>query len=257
MFVRAGELIVHVQEDGPEGAPPLLMLHSLGTSLHVWDRPAAMLVRRRRLIRPDLRGHGLTSVPPGPYTIDGLAHDALALLDERGIDRVAVCGLSIGGTIAQALTALAPARVSALILCDTAMHFPPPALWHERARIARTQGMEPLVAPVLARWVTPAFLDDPEAEGLRAMLRRTAPEGYAAAAEALATADLRASTARLRLPTLVLVGEQDEATPPSAASAIAAAIPGARLVTIPRAAHLPTVERPAEVADAISAFLES
>jgi 3-oxoadipate enol-lactonase len=257
MFVRAGELVVHVQQDGPEGAPPLLMLHSLGTSLHVWDRPATLLARGRRLIRPDLRGHGLTSVPTGPYTIEAMAHDALALLDARGIERIAVCGLSIGGAIAQALAALAPARVSALILCDTAMHFPPPALWHERARIARTHGMEPLVAPVLARWVTPAFQDDPEAEGLRAMLRRTAPEGYAAAAEALAHADLRASTAQLRLPTLVLVGEHDAATPPSAAAAIAAAIPGARMAALAGAAHLPTVERPADVADAISAFLES
>ena len=257
MFVRAGGLVVHVQEDGPEGAPPLLMLHSLGTNLHVWDGPAAVLARRWRVIRPDLRGHGLTGVPPGPYTLEMLARDALAVLDARGIGPATVCGLSIGGAIAQALAALAPERVAALVLCDTAMQCLPPDAWHERARIVRSQGMEPLVAPVLARWVTAAFQDDPAAEGLRAMLRRTAPEGYAGAAEALAGGDLRASTAALRVPALVLVGAQDEATTPAAAAALAAAIPGARLVTIDRAAHLPTVERPAEVAAASMEFLES
>lgn len=255
MFVRTGELVVHAQVAGPADAPALMLLHSLGTSLHVWDAQADALAGRFRVIRPDLRGHGLTGVPAGPYEIAAMAADMLALLDALGVAAAHVAGLSIGGAVAQSLAARASGRVLSLVLCDTAMVFPPPTLWRERAAVARTQGMEPLVGPVLSRWVTPDFLATPQAEGLRAMLRRTAPEGYAGAAEALAAADLTASTATLRVPTLVLVGEHDQATPPAAARAIQAAIPGAELAELPGVAHIPTVQRPADVTDVIAAFL--
>jgi len=124
-----------------------------------------------------------------------------------------------------------------------------------RAAAARAHGMEPLVEPVLARWVTADFQGAPEAEGLRAMLRRTAPEGYAGAAEALAVADLTEATSRLRLPALVLVGEHDAATPLSSAQALQAAIPGAALAVLPGVAHIPTVQRPDDVTAAIAGFL--
>jgi 3-oxoadipate enol-lactonase len=244
-----------VQVAGPAGAPALLMLHSLGTSLHVWDAQADALAARYRVIRPDLRGHGLTGVPPGPYTLDMLAADVLAVLDTLGVAAAHVAGLSIGGAVAQSLATLAPARVRSLVLCDTALAFPPPALWRERAALARAQGMEPLVQPVLARWVTADFQDAPEAEGLRTMLRRTAPEGYAGAAEALAAADLTAATSRLRLPALVLVGAHDAATPMASAQALQAAIPGAQLVVLPGVAHIPTVQRPDDVTAAMAGFL--
>jgi 3-oxoadipate enol-lactonase len=255
MFVRAGDLVVHVRVSGPASAPPLLLLHSLGTSLHVWDAQADALSEAFRVIRPDMRGHGLTGVTPGPYRLHGLAGDALGLLDALGIGSAHVAGLSIGGAVAQALAARAPARVRSLILCDTAMAFPPASIWRERAALVRAQGMAPIVAPVLARWVTEGFLDDPAAEGLRAMLRRTDPEGYAGAAEALAVGDLTESTSALRLPALVLVGEHDVATPPAAAEALAAAIPGAALTVLPGAAHIPTVQVPDAVTAAMRAFL--
>jgi 3-oxoadipate enol-lactonase len=255
MFVNAGGLTVHVQIDGAPDAPPLVLLHSLGTSLHVWDAPARALAGTYRVIRPDLRGHGLTGVPDGPYSIPQMAADVLAVLDALGVGSVLLAGLSIGGVIAQQLAAMAPDRVQAVVLVDTAMVLPPAALWRERAALARAQGMEPLVAPVLARWVTQDFLATPEAEGLRAMLRRTAPEGYAGAAEALAEVDLTQSTATLRLPALVLVGEHDVATSPEAARALQAAIPGAELVILPGAAHIPTVQTPGAVVAAMAGFI--
>jgi 3-oxoadipate enol-lactonase len=255
MFVRAGELVIHVQVSGPADAPPLLMVHSLGTSLHVWDPQAAALAATHRVIRADLRGHGLTGVPAGPYGIPTMAADMLAVLDALGVATAHVAGLSIGGAIAQSLAAQAPMRVRSLVLCDTAMSFQPADLWRQRAAAARAHGMEPLVAPVLGRWVTPDFLDSPEAEGLRAMLRRTAPEGYAGAAEALSVADLADSTSALRVPALVLVGDQDVATPLATARTLQAAIPGAELVVLPGAAHIPTMQCPAEVSQAIAAFL--
>ena len=257
MFVQANGIPFHVQVAGPEQAPVLLLLHSLGTSLHVWDDQAAALAGTFRVVRPDLRGHGLTAVPPGPYTIDAMARDVLAIMDALGIAVAHVGGLSIGGMVAQSLAAQAPERVGSLILCDTAMAIPPAEMWRERAAIARGKGLEALADAVMARWVTPGFLDRPQAAGLRAMLLRTAPEGYAGAAEAIAAADLSGITKRLRVPTLVLVGERDEATPLASAEALRAAIGRARLEILPGAAHIPTVETPDAVSSAMARFLSS
>ena len=254
MFVHAGDLNVHVQVQGPAGAPALLLLHSLGTSLDVWDAQAAGLGNAFRVIRPDLRGHGLTETTAGPYSIEGMARDALAVVDALGVARAHVAGLSIGGLIAQSMAHQAPGRVAGLILCDTAMAIPPAETWHQRAATVRGQGMQAVVDAVLARWVTPGFRDQPPAKGLRAMLLRTDPEGYAGAAEAIAAADLTAATRALKVRALVLVGQHDEATPLAAAKALEAAL-SAALIVVPDAAHIPTVEQPGAVTDAIRRFL--
>jgi 3-oxoadipate enol-lactonase/4-carboxymuconolactone decarboxylase len=255
MFLRAGDVTVHAQVDGPPGATPLLLLHSIGTTLHVWDGQIPLLARSFRVIRMDLRGHGLTGVTPGPYTIDGMARDALALLDALGVGQAHVAGLSLGGIIAQSVASQAPDRVLSLVLCDTAMVIPPRTLWDERAATVRARGMEAIADGVLQRWVTPGFMASPEAAGLRAMLLRTSPEGYAASAEAIAEADLTASTGALRMPALILVGDQDAATPLESARAMQAAIAGSRLEVLADASHIPTVERPDAVADAMLRFL--
>jgi 3-oxoadipate enol-lactonase/4-carboxymuconolactone decarboxylase len=255
MFIGADDLVIHVQHSGPPGAPVLFLIHSLGTSLHVWDAQAEALQRSFRVVRADLRGHGLTTVTPGPYSIAQLARDMIAVLDAIGAATAHVAGLSIGGLVAQSIAHQAPERVTSLILCDTAMVIPPPEGWHTRAAKVRATGMAALAEPVMARWVTPGFINTPAAQGLLAMLLRTDPEGYAGAAEALAAADLTADTQTLRLPALVIVGDQDLATPVASAEALVAAIPGARLVVIPGAAHIPTVEFPDAITEAIGAFL--
>ncbi len=255
MFIRANDLDIHVQISGPAGAPALLLLHSLGTSLHVWNDQAEALSASFRVIRPDLRGHGLTTVTQGPGTIAQLAQDALAVLDALDIQHAHVAGLSIGGLVAQSLAALAPDRVTSLILCDTAMVIPPPEGWHTRAALVREKGMQAVADPVMARWVTPGFMATPQAAGLRAMLLRTDPEGYAAAAEAIAAEDLTASSSALNVPTLILVGDQDLATPLASAEAMHTAIAGSTLVILKNAAHIPTIEVPHAVTQAISTFL--
>jgi 3-oxoadipate enol-lactonase/4-carboxymuconolactone decarboxylase len=254
MFVNANGLIMHVQVDGPDAAPVLVLIHSLGTSGHVWDAQARALAGPFRVVRPDLRGHGLTGVTPGPYSIAGMAADVIAVLDALGVGQAHIGGLSIGGLVAQSLAHQAPGRVASLILCDTALAIPPAQGWHDRAALVRSGGMEALVEPVMARWVTLGFMGEPAAVGLRAMLLRTAPEGYAGAAEAIAAADLSADTASLRVPALVLVGDRDEATPPGLAEALRAALNGS-LVVLPGAAHIPTVEVPGLVTEAIRTFL--
>ena len=254
MFVRAGNLNVHVQVDGPRTGPALLLLHSLGTALEVWDAQADVLAATTFVIRPDLRGHGLTEVTPGPYTIGGMAQDTLALVDALGIDAAHVAGLSIGGMIAQAMAAVAPQRVKSLILCDTAMAIPPAQMWRERVATVRSQGVAAIADAVMARWVTQAFRDAPAAHGLRAMLLRTDREGYAGAAEGIAAADLAEGTPTLRVPALVVVGERDESTPLASAEALRDALNGT-LEVVPDAAHITTVEQPEAVTDAIRRFL--
>ena len=254
MFVRANGIAMHVQVDGPAAAPVLVLLHSLGTSGHVWDAQARALAGPFRVVRPDLRGHGLTEVTAGPYGIAGLAADVLAVLDALGIGQAHVGGLSIGGLVAQGVAHQAPGRVASLILCSTALALPPAQGWRDRAALVRAGGIAAVGDAVMARWVTPGFMGDAAAVGLRQMLLRTAPDGYAGAAEAIAGADLSADTAGLRLPALVLVGDRDEATPPASARALCDAL-GGSLVVLPGAAHIPTVEAADGVTAAIRGFL--
>ena len=258
-FVEIRGLATHIAIEGPPGAPAILLMHSLGSNLHVWDAQAAVLARGLRVVRFDMRGHGLTEVGAGPFTIDDLAADALAVLDACGIAAAHVGGVSIGGMIAQAVAARAPGRVSSLILCDTALAIPPPEMWRTRAATVRAEGVAAIADATLARWVTPSYLASPGGRGLRQLLLRTPAEGYAAAAEALATADLSQTTARtaaqLRGPTLVLVGELDPSTPVASSEALRDAIPGAQLVVVPGALHVPMVDHPDAVTAAITEFL--
>ena len=259
MFLQAAGITHHVRVDGPPSAPPLLMRHSLGTAGAVGDEQAAALAGPFRVIRPDFRGHGLTALTPGPYTVEDLAADALAVLDALGVERAHVAGISLGGLVAQSLAARlaaqAPERVASLMLCDTALSIPPPVTWYEGAARVRAHGMEAVVDAVVARWVTEGFRDQPGAGGLRTMLLRTPAEGYAACCEAIAGADLTESTHRLRVPALVLVGDQDPSTPPDAARALHEAITGSSLIVLPDAAHIPTVEQPRAVTEALREFL--
>ncbi len=255
MIVNTNGLDVHVQIEGPPGAAPVLLLHSLGTTHHVWDAQAEVLARSFRVIRPNMRGHGLSEVATGPYTIQQLAADALGVLSALGIESAHVGGISIGGMIAQAMAHAAPGRVRSLMLVDTAMAIPPAENWLQRAALVRTEGVAVLADAVMARWVTPGFANDPASRFLRMQLLRTPVEGYAGAAEAIAAADLSAETARISMPTLVLVGDQDAATPLPNAEALAGAIAGATLTVITGGAHLPTVEQPEQVSAAMLSFL--
>jgi 3-oxoadipate enol-lactonase/4-carboxymuconolactone decarboxylase len=258
MFVELNDgLAVHVQTEGPAeggpGAEPVLMLHSLGTDLHVWDPQAAAVARTRRVIRHDLRGHGLTDVPPGPYAMERLARDALAVLDALSVRRAHVCGVSIGGRIAMAMAALEPDRVSSLVLCDTALEFPPPETWQQRMDAVARGGMAAVVDAVMERWVLDRSL--PSSKALRRMLLRTDPAGYAGCAAALRDTRAAEVAGRIACPATVVVGDKDVATPPSAAEAVRSAIPGSEMVTVPDAAHIPNFEREAAVTRAVTEHL--
>jgi 3-oxoadipate enol-lactonase len=255
-FALIKGLSVHYRVEGPAGAPPLLLIHSLGTTMEMWAPQAAALAGKFRVVSYDLRGHGLSEATDGPYTLELLAGDALGLLDHLGLERAHVAGVSLGGMIGQTLGIQAGGRVRSLVLGDTASLIGPKSNWDSRAATIRADGMASIVDAVLSRWFTPGFIQaEPQiARGFGAMLLRMPAEAYISAASAVRDGDTTAALGRIACPTLVLVGDQDVSTPPSAAEALKAGIPGAKLVVVENAAHIPTVERPDAVTSAMVSF---
>ncbi|HEU5416635.1 MAG TPA: 3-oxoadipate enol-lactonase [Streptosporangiaceae bacterium] len=243
--------------EGPAGAPVVVLGNSLGTSRACWEPQLPALTRHFRVLRPELRGHGGAPAAPGPYTIADLGADVLALLDARGIERAAYCGVSLGGMVGMWLAAHAPERISALGLSCTSAYLPPAAGWTGRAAAVRAAGTASIAAQVASRWFTPAYqAAHPEAPAaFAAGLAATDDEGYAGCCEAIAAMDLRPDLARIAAPTLVIAGAEDPATPPWHGAVIAAAIPGARLRVIRGAAHLANVSAAAEVSALLLAHL--
>jgi 3-oxoadipate enol-lactonase/4-carboxymuconolactone decarboxylase len=184
------------------------------------------------------------------------ASDLAGVLDALDIKTAHIGGISIGGLIAQTFAAAHPTRAASLILVDTALAILPAQGWLDRAATVRAQGIGVIEDAVIARWVTPAFLDAPATAGLRAMLTRTPAEGYAASCEAIAAANLTETTRDLNIPALVVVGDQDQSTPIASARALHDAIAGSHLVILEAASHIPTVEVPEAVTNAITAFLK-
>ncbi len=258
-FIRTGDITVHYVLEGPENAPVVMLSNSLGTSLPVWDAQAAALRGKYRVLRYDTRGHGLTDTTPAGdtgYTMDQLADDAAALIKALGLKRVHLCGLSIGGMLGQRLAAKAPELLASLILCDTAPYMNP-QVWDERIAAIRQGGLEVVAEGTMQRWFTGRFhAAQPDAvKGIRNMLVRTPAEGYIGCAYAIRNMDLRADDAKIICPTLIVVGEDDPATPVSAAREMNAAIKGSKLVIIPQSAHIVTIEQPAALNRALGEFL--
>jgi 3-oxoadipate enol-lactonase len=242
---------------GRENAPAIAFTGSLGTDLTMWQTQSDRLGDRFRTLRYDIRGHGASPDPEGPYSIADLGSDLVALLDRLGIERVALCGLSIGGMISMWVAAHHPERVERVVLCCTSALLGPPEGWHQRAATVRAEGVEAVADAVLERWFTPAFASaHPEViESMRAKLIATPREGYAGCCEAIAAMDLTGDLPSIEAPTLVLSGADDPATPPDHGQRIAELIPGARFETVGPAAHLATVERPDLTTAMIRRFL--
>lgn len=235
--------------DGQQDAPVLVLGGSLGTTSAMWEPQLPALTRRFRVIRYDHLGHGRSEVPAGPYTIDLLGRELVALLDALSVTRFSYVGLSLGGMLGLWVGSHLPGRVERLALLCTSARPRPAAAWTARAATVRAQGMARVADTVVQRWFTPAFTATHKdvVAAHRAMLVSTPPEGYASCCEAIATLDLRPHLGSVRSPTLVVAGADDMATPPEHAEAIAAALPSARLAVVDRAAHLVSVERTREV----------
>lgn len=255
-FVDAPQVRIHYELSGPENAPVVLFANSLGADLSMWEPQLPALSGRFRVLRFDMRGHGASSVPPGPYRLEELALDAVALLDALGIARVHFCGLSLGGAVGQWLGIHRPERLLSLTLCATACSFGPRANWEERIAAVERGGVEAIADAVLARWFTQAFFErhPGEVARFRAMLCATSAQGYAAAAAAVRDTDLCAAVHRIAVPTLLIAGKADPATPPARLEELRAQIPRAELVVL-EAAHILNVEAAEAFNRALMAFL--
>jgi len=243
-----------------QGHGPLLVLsHALGLDLSMWDAVAALLQDRFTVLRYDHRGHGGSAAVPGPWSVDDLADDAAALITARaGGEPVCFVGLSMGGMTAQALAARHPGLLGRIVIANSAAFYPDRTPWTTRVAAVRAQGIAPIAAGAVERWLTPGFRATPEgaeaAAALQATLLSNSPAAYADACEAVGRIDYRESNRRITQPVLVVAGSADLATPPALSREIAEAVPGARYAEL-EAAHISAVEKPAELAALIAGFL--
>ncbi|WP_020656040.1 3-oxoadipate enol-lactonase [Massilia niastensis] len=248
--------LLHYRCQGNRAKSTVVLSNSLGTDMGMWEDLAYRLARHFHVLRYDTRGHGASASPAGPYTLDLLGGDVLALLDILDIERAHFVGLSMGGAIGQWLGVHAPGRLDRLVLANTAARIGTPEGWRARAAAVRAAGMDEIAAGSPGRWFTTGFVRA-QADlvgAMQANLRGTDPEGYAACCDALAEADLRNAIVRIRKPTLVIAGAFDPVTTVEDARFMQDAIPGARLATVP-ASHLSNIEAPELFAETVEAFL--
>jgi 3-oxoadipate enol-lactonase len=236
----------------------VLLSNSLGTRLEMWDAQLPALAQRYRVLRYDGRGHGRSTAPPGPYSLEMLADDAIGLLDGLGIQRVHFCGVSMGGMVGQLLGARHAPRLRSLTLCSTACYMAPEELWDQRIQAVSEGGLAAIAGSVVERWFTEAFRAEPSivVERVRQMILETPAHGYAACCAAIRDMDLRETIGAIRLPTLIIAGDKDPATPPAKAHEIRDRIPGAKLEVIPEAAHLVNIEQDVAFDASLLAFLD-
>jgi 3-oxoadipate enol-lactonase len=249
---------VHAVVTGRADGPVVVLANSLGSTYAMWDAQLAALESRFRVARYDTRGHGASPVPLGPYGIDDLADDLVALLDRLGIERAHLFGLSLGGMTAMRVAARHPERVDRLAVLCTATRLPPAANWTDRAATVRTAGSVAVAAAVVERWFTPEHLAaHPEVRARHeAMVAATPAEGYAGCCEAIAALDLRDDLTSIVAPTLAVAGADDPATPPARLAEIAAGVKDGRVLVVPRAAHLANAERPGIITPALIEHME-
>jgi 3-oxoadipate enol-lactonase / 4-carboxymuconolactone decarboxylase len=256
-LIHAGGLRQYYRIDGNDAHPALIFLHSLGCDHTQWDAQAADLQRYFRVLRYDLRGHGATDVPDGDYSIELLARDALALADALGIERFALCGLSLGGIISQWLAARGLERVTHVVLANTSSRYPDPAPLEARRKIVLQRGMSAVEDAVMQRFFTTHSLavNRDEVAKIRRVLLATNPVGYAGCCAAIRDMDQTALLAAIEAPAMIVVGDSDVSTPwLGHGEALAAGIPHAHVEHLP-AAHLSNVERPRSFTAHLNRFL--
>jgi 3-oxoadipate enol-lactonase len=257
VFVRTADgSRLHAQSEPAHGIP-LVFSNSLGTNLTLWDRQVHG-VGDRAIWRYDTRGHGQSDVPPGEYSMDQLGRDLLTVADEASREAVDLCGISIGGQTVLWAAIHAPTRVRRLIVANSGARIGDAALWNERIRVARTDGLSGLAHAAMERWFTPAFRSREPAtvERFRETMTRTDAHGYAGCCAALRDVDFRPLVRQVKCPTLIIAATHDPATPPDSARWLANEIQGARYLELD-CAHLSNVECADAFNGAVRDFLQS
>jgi 3-oxoadipate enol-lactonase len=259
MKTHTNHIDIHYEIAGNDNGPWLTLSHSLACNLHMWDDQMDALTRQYRVLRFDTRGHGLSSAPPGDYTLEQMADDVKGLFDALGIQRTHWVGLSMGGMIGQTFALKYPGVIQSLVLADTTSRRPPNAeqMWGERVAAARAGGMQGVLDGTLARWFTAPYRNTRTDVMARIgeQILSTPVDGFAGACAAIAKVDTLDRLKEIRCPVFIIVGEEDHGTPPDMARAIHENLPGSKLLVIPSAAHLSNVEQAAVFNQAITNFL--
>ena len=256
--LETGDVRLHYEQSGAVDGPVLVLSNSLGSNLHMWDKVLPWLEKSLRILRYDTRGHGKSSVPPAPYSIEQLGGDLLLLMDHLSIDRAHLCGLSLGGLVSQWLGIYAPERFERLIFANTAARIGTRDGWEQRIAMVQSSGMDGLALQTVERWITLAYREQhpAEMETIRQMLAATNPTGYCGCCAALRDTDLRGEIAAIEAPCLVITGTHDPATPPSDGRAIQSALRDSCYVEFD-SAHLSAWEKAEEFAGAVLSFLRT
>lgn len=255
-FAELHGLRMRYEFSGLEAGPVLVFSHPLGTDLTMWDGQAADFGKKFRVLRYDKRGHGGSSSPAGPYTIEQMGRDAVALLDHLKVEKVNYCGLSIGGQTGMWLGVNAPERLNKLILSNTAAKIGNDDGWNARIDTVRKGGVKSVSKVVIDRWFTPEFQAKApaEIEKIRAVFERSDETGYIGCCQAVQTFDFREKVSGVRVPTLVIAGTHDPATTPVDTKSVADRIAGSKFVEL-SASHLSNIEQREKYSAAVAEFL--
>ena len=260
MLIETSGIQTNYELAGNADAPVVVLSHSLGSSLEMWNPQMELLKAHFRVLRYDTRGHGASDAPSGDYTLGELAQDAIGLLDALQIEKVHWVGLSMGGMIGQALALNYADRLQRLALCDTAAVIPDEAqpIWQERMDAAKQEGLQVLAEGTLERWFTPAYYENnpPEVQLIRNLFLATPLAGYLGCSEAIRNLNYLDRLGEIDIPTLIMVGEEDFGTPVAAAEAMHTRIPNSKLLILPSAAHLSNVQQAERFNDALIGFLQ-
>jgi len=257
-FAKSADAQIHYVLDGQADKPLLIFSNSLGADLSMWHPQIPEFTKSFRVLRSDTRGHGKSAVTPGPYSIEQLAKDVLALADSEQFERFHFCGLSMGGQIGMWLAANAPQRLNKVVLCSTAAKIGTREMWDARIATVLKEGMKEVAAAAIERWCTTAFrAKNPSVVGkIQKTLEATSPEGYAACCSGLRDFDFREKLSKIRVPTLVVSGTHDPATTPADGQFLSSRIAGARYVEL-NGAHLCNIEDADRFTPEVCAFLNS
>lgn len=256
-FAKLNEIYQHYQVIGaPPEKPTIVFANSLGTDFRIWRDVIVRLVGDFGLVTYDMRGHGLSDVGERPFSIDLLAADLIALLDHLSAKNVILCGLSVGGLVAQAVAAKRQDLVAALVLCDTGHKIGPPEVWDMRIALAKQGGMAAMASVVEDRWLTKDYVArEPDmVAGYRNMVTRQPLAGYIGTCEAIRDADLSESSSTLPMPVSCIVGADDVVTPPALVAELAKLVPDGRYDEIADCGHMPCIEQPILLTEIIKAF---
>lgn len=250
-FATLNGITHHYRFQAGDGVP-IVFLNSLGTDFRIWDKVIARLDGRAPMLCVDKRGHGLSD--DGHITMGDLVSDVSALMDHLDLKGARICGVSVGGLIAQGLARARPELVSGLVLCCTGAKIGDADGWNARIETTQTSGIASMSDAILERWFFAGFRRDRTAElaGYRNMLTRTSADGYAGVCGAIRDSDFARSNGMITVPTTCIAGADDLATPPELVRKLAATIPNAQYQEIEDCGHLPCIEAPQVVATAIA-----